>query len=77
MVQVFANIVATRQYAQAPSSKVLCDDDAGDDSNHNANIDEPNLEEDDGNYKEDGILNFMDDICNIVGSNTRICGKRK
>jgi hypothetical protein len=62
----------------------LYDDDAGDDGNHNANVDEPDLEEESSDSEKDGIPNFTDDICNMVGgvkmsskSNTRICGKRK
>jgi hypothetical protein len=35
---MFSNIVATREYAWTPSSGVLCDDNFGIDSNHNANV---------------------------------------
>lgn len=45
----------------------MCDDDASDDGNHNANVDEPDLEEESSDSEEDGIPNFTDDICNIVG----------
>jgi len=62
----------------------LCDDNTGDDGNHNANIDEPDLEEESSDSKKDGIPNFTDDICNMIGrvkmsckSNTCIYGTRK
>jgi hypothetical protein len=62
----------------------LCDDNTGDDGNHNANVDEPDLEEESSDSKNDGIPNFIDDICNMVGrvkmsskNNISICGTRK
>jgi len=36
--RMFSNIFATREYAWAPSSGVLCDDNVGVDGNQNANM---------------------------------------
>lgn len=82
--RMFSNIVATGEYAWAPSSGVLCDDNAGVAKDPNANKEQPNLEEGSGDSKEDGIPNFTDGVCNMVrgvnmssSSNTRSNGKRK
>ena len=82
--RMFSNIIATGEYVWAPSSEVLCDDNVGVDEDPNANEEQPDLEEGSGDSEEDEILNFTDDVCNMVRevnmsniSNTRSSGKRK
>jgi hypothetical protein len=82
--RMFSNIIATGEYVWAPSSGVLCDDNVGVDEDPNANEEQPDLEEGSGDSEEDEILNFTDDVCNMVRevnmsniSNTRSSGKRK
>lgn len=82
--RMFSNIVATGKYAWAPSSRVLHDDIVGVAEDPNANEEQPDLEEGSSDSEEDGIPNFVDDVCNMVrgvnmcsGSNTRSSGKRK
>ena len=81
---MFSNIVATGQYAWAPSAGICRDDNVGVDEDPNANDEQPDLEEGSGDLEEDGILNFTDDVCNMVrgvnmssSNNTRSSGKRK
>ena len=81
---MFSNIIATGEYVWAPSSGVLCDDNVGVDEDPNANEEQPDLEEGSGDSEENEILNFTDDVCNMVRevnmsniSNTRSSGKRK
>ncbi|XP_034907176.1 uncharacterized protein [Populus alba] len=82
--RMFSNIVATGQYAWAPSAGIRRDDNVGVDEDPNANDEQPDLEEGSGDSEEDGIPNFTDDVCNMVrgvnmssSSNTRSSGKRK
>ena len=81
---MFSNIVATGQYAWAPSAGTRRDDNVGVAEDPNANDEQPDLEEGSGDLEEDGIPNFIDDVCNMVrgvnmssSSNTRSSGKRK
>jgi len=82
--RMFTNIIATSNYAWAPSSGVLPDHDVGVDGNQHAKVDQPDLEEESGDSEEDGISNFTGDVCNMVRgvnmstrSNNRSSGKRK
>jgi hypothetical protein len=82
--RMFSNIIATGEYVWAPLSGVLCDDNVGVDEDPNANEEQPNLEERSGHSEDDVILNFTDDVCNMIRgvnmssiSNTRNNGKRK
>jgi len=81
---MFSNIIATREHAQTPSSGVLCDDDVGNNENHNVNVEESDLKEGGSDSEEDDISNFTDDICNMIGgvnmfnrNNIRSNGKKK
>jgi hypothetical protein len=76
--RMFSNIVATREYVWAPSSRVLCDNNVGVDGNQNANVKQLDLKEGSGDSKDDGIPNFTDDVCNMVrgvnmSSNNNTC----
>ncbi|KAJ6936708.1 L10-interacting MYB domain-containing protein-like isoform X2 [Populus alba x Populus x berolinensis] len=82
--RMFANIVATGEYAWAPSSGVLPDHNVGVDGSQHTHVEQPDLEEGSGDSEEDGIPNFADDVCNMVrgvnmdtSSNSRSGGKRK
>jgi hypothetical protein len=83
---MFSNVVAIGHYAWTPSSRTLFDDD--DDENQSTrDIDvneEENLNERSGGSEEDVILNYTDDVCNLVvgvnmgnSSTTNSNGKRK
>jgi hypothetical protein len=81
---MFSNIFATSEYAWAPSSGVLPDDNVGVDSNQHANVEQPDLKEGNNDSEKDEIPNLTDDVCNIVrginissSSNTRSSSKRK
>ena len=82
--RMFSNIVATGQYAWAPSAGMSRDDNVGVAKDPNANDEQPDLEEGSGDSEEDGIPNFTDDVCDMVrgvnmssSSNPRSSGKRK
>ncbi|KAJ6957415.1 L10-interacting MYB domain-containing protein-like isoform X2 [Populus alba x Populus x berolinensis] len=82
--RMFANIVATSEYAWVPLSGVLLDHNVGVDGSQHTHVEQPDLEEGSGDSEEDGIPNFADDVCNMVrgvnmdtSSNNRSSGKRK
>jgi hypothetical protein len=81
---MFSNIIATSEYAWAPSFGVLPDDNVGVDGNQHANIEQPDLKEGSNDSEEDEIPNLIDDVCNMVrginissSSNTHSSSKRK
>jgi hypothetical protein len=55
--RMYSNIIATREFAWAPSSGVLGGNDV-DLGTSSANIDRASFEEGSGDSEEDGILNF-------------------
>nr|XP_034892659.1 uncharacterized protein LOC118032166 [Populus alba] len=63
---MFSNIVATGQYAWAPSAGIYRDDNVGVTEDPNANDEQPDLEEGNDDSEEDGIPNFTNDMCNMV-----------
>ncbi|XP_011045867.1 PREDICTED: uncharacterized protein LOC105140654 [Populus euphratica] len=63
---MFTNIIATGQYAWAPSAGIHHDDNVGVAEDPNVNDEQPDLEEGSGDSEEDRILNFTDDVCNMV-----------
>jgi len=80
---MYSNIVATREFAWAPSSGVPAGSDV-DPGTSNANIDRAGLEEGSGDSEEDVILDFQTNMARMVGginmsssSNTKSGGKRK
>jgi len=81
---MFSNIIATSEYARAPSSGVLPDDNVGVDGNQHANVEQPDLKEGSNDSEENEIPNLTDNVCNMVrginissSSNTRSSSKRK
>jgi hypothetical protein len=54
---MYSNIVATKEYAGAPSSRVLSGNDVNP-GTHNVNIDGVDLEEGSDDLEEDEILNL-------------------
>ena len=61
---------------------VLCDDNVNVDGNQNDNVEQPGLEEGSNDLEEDGISNFIDDVCNMVrgvnmSSNSNTCNNDK
>ncbi|XP_024450795.1 uncharacterized protein LOC112326555 [Populus trichocarpa] len=81
--RIYSNIVATEEYAWAPSSGVLSGTDVDPDTS-NVNIDGVDLKEGCGDSKEDEIPNLDNDMSRMVGgvnmlsnSNIRSSGKRK
>nr|XP_034919441.1 protein SIS2-like [Populus alba] len=64
--RMFSNIIAIRKYVWASSSRVFGGNDVGDDGTSNANIDENDLEEENGDSDEDDIPNFMNDISKML-----------
>jgi hypothetical protein len=80
---MYSNIVATKEYAGAPSSGVLGGNDI-DPGTHNVNINGADLEEESDNSEEVEILNLENDMSRMVGgvnmssnNNTKSNGKRK
>ncbi|XP_011045245.1 PREDICTED: coiled-coil domain-containing protein 1-like [Populus euphratica] len=63
--RIFTNIVATDDYAWAPSSGVLPDHNIGVNGNQDANVEQLDLEEESSDSKEDEIPNFADDVCDM------------
>jgi hypothetical protein len=81
---MFNNLVATRQYAWAPSSRMLYGDDGRDGGLKNTNVDRDANLEGRGDSDEDSIYNFEDIMsnmvveCNVVNSSSkRSSDKRK
>ena len=81
--RMYSNIVATGEFAWAPSSRVPASSDV-DPGTNNANIDCAGLEEGSGDSKEDVILDFQTDMTWMVrginmssSSNTKSGGKKK
>jgi len=81
--RMYSNIVATGEFAWAPSSRVPASSDV-DPGISNANIDCAGLEEGSGDSKEDVILDFQTDMTWMVrginmssSSNTKSGGKKK
>jgi hypothetical protein len=81
--RMYSNIVATREFAWAPSSGVPGGNDV-DPGTSNANIDSAGLEEESGDFQEDRIPDFQTNMSRMVGginmsssSNTKSGGKRK
>ena len=81
--RMYSNIVATGEFAWAPSSRVPASSDV-DPGTSNANIDCAGLEEGSGDLKEDVIPDFQTDMTWMVkginmssSSNTKSGGKKK
>ena len=81
--RMYSNIVATGEFAWAPSSRVPASSDV-DPGISNANIDCAGLEEGSGDSKEDVILDFQTDMTWMVrginmssSNNTKSGGKKK
>jgi hypothetical protein len=63
---MFTNIVATDQYAWAPSQGLNSDDDGLGERRKNASNEDPHLEEGSGDSEENTLPNFIEDVNNMV-----------
>lgn len=65
---MFTNIMATGQYASAPSQAFNSDDDGVRERRKNASNEDTHLEEGSGDSEEDTLPNFVKDVNNMVAS---------